>query len=412
MSAVKHIGSVSVVFSLSLFMLFCPSYAQSEKEEEKLAKRIDELIQVFANPQAGTLNIKGTLSAVNELSAIGKPAVPKLVEAILDDNQRIATFSTAALGGIGMPAVKGVRARWPTLAEEQKWRFMGFLGRYDYQASLDFALASLQSKNEIVRQRAIKYAGDCTEPKARPFLLKMLNTEVPERHRWLIIDALTKIPNDDVAEALIVLLAADSWVAKGVGWVSWGLPPDWWPDARYELIPVLDKIDAKKAAPKLLELLSEKGLGKGYFGNRIMPFFAKWGYTESIPEIKRILGSSTNFKRWLAAQYLFQLDDRTGLPMLLAHIESKEADHRRKACKTLADHGDKRDVLTLGYCLDDPDEEVQLLARGGLERITGIRIRAPGQTIASRADLPYWKQWFQQNKGSYNQENREIRRRD
>ena len=69
--------------------------------------------------------------------------------------------------------------------------------------------------------------------------------------------------------------------------------------------------------------------------------------------------------------------------------------------RRFAEYGDKSDVLILGNCLKDEDEEVPSLACQGLERITGVINRAPGQTMRTSADIPLWIEWFEQNKAKY-----------
>ncbi|MCI0642556.1 MAG: HEAT repeat domain-containing protein [Gemmataceae bacterium] len=406
---------VLLLLSISLMGLIITQSslrAQTAMTGKELEKRIDELIQVFRASRPIAQDFKQSLKAVEELAVIGKPAVPKLLEAVTDRDENTAMFSSGALRRIGFPAVGPVRAKWPDLTEEQKWRLMGLRGDFDYQESLGFALQSFESKNAKIRWLAIQHAGLYTEPKARPVLLRMLNTEVPERHRWFIIETLTKIPNDDVADALIALLSPDSWVAKGQGWLLAGFPPYWWPDARCQIIPVLEKIEAKKAAPVLLDLLRAKGPGKGYFAEFILPVLAKWRYKDAIPEMKRVFASGDEYHKNLAAKFLFQLNDRSAMAALLKELDSTVPESRRDACKTIAFHGDNRDVLTLGKCLNDPDDDVQIFACEGLERITGVAIRVPGQSIRTFGVVPLWKTWVEQNRTKYEKQHRELNERD
>lgn len=232
---------------------------------------------MFAHPEAQADNLDETVRAIEELTAIGKPAVPQMMKAILGKHQVVAAYSVNTLDNIGRPAVELVRSNWPKWTEAEKWHFMRFRGKFDYPESLEFALASLESKQPVVRRQAIEYSGRYKEAKAGSRLLKMLNTESPESHRWLVIESLAEIgSNDEVTDALIALLAKDRWTAKGKGLIHPpGNPPPWWPDGRHYVIKAPGKIGTRKAAPKRVEVVQEKEPNKGFYFN---------------PDIVRILG--------------------------------------------------------------------------------------------------------------------------
>jgi HEAT repeat protein len=394
-------GSLAILTTL-VALLLGASWDKARAQDKKLAERIDTLIQVFSDPDAQGENLFETGRAIKQLVAIGKPAVPQLIDAVLGKHATIAVYSALVLDEIGAQAVEQVRARWPKLTEAKKWKLMRFRGKFDYQASLDFALASLGSKQPDVRRQAIEYAGLHKEAKARATLLKLLNREVPKEHRWVVIESLANVGNEKVADALIALLAKDSWAAKGKGLIHPpGYPPPWWPDGRVHVIEALGKMGARKAAPKLLEVLQEKGPDKAYLGLAIVPLLGEWGYAPSIPVLKRILVEAKDCDRVNVARVLVQLMDRAGMPLLLQALTSADPGERRFACKAFAQYGDRSDVLLLGKCLSDPDADVQSLACQGLERITGVVNREPGQTMHTLADVPHWQKWFEKNRAKY-----------
>jgi HEAT repeat protein len=370
---------------------------------KELAKEIAVLIQVFADPEARGDNIETSQFAIKQLAKIGKPAVPQLMEAMLGKNETVASYSGLALEKIGFQGVEQVRKKWPNLTEAQKWKFMRFRGSFDYEMSLDFALVSLKSKDAAVRRQAIEYLGEHKEAKARQNLLKMLNTEAPELHRWFVIKTLAKIGNNnEVVDALIELLAKDSWAARGKGLPHIrGNPPPWWPDGREHIIDALGEMDARKAAPKLLGVLQEKGQDKAYLDFAIVPLLGDWGYNPSIPVLKRILVADKDCLHLYIARALLQLKDRSGMSVLLQALKSEDWSERHFAAEAFAKHGDKSDVLLLGHCLKDEEEIIQLQACQGLERITGVINRAQGQTMLTSADIRLWIEWLERNKGKY-----------
>ncbi|MBI3412064.1 MAG: HEAT repeat domain-containing protein [Planctomycetes bacterium] len=284
---------------LGLLFLACaqnapgiPSSGYELGNDTQVSKKIEALIRVFADPEAQSARIQQTARAIRELGEIGEPAVPKLLEAILGKHQVVAAYSANALDEIGEPAVDVVRRKWGQVNDAEKWKLMRFRGKFDYDASLEFALQSLDVKESALRRQAIQHMGRYTEPKARKKLLAMLNAEVPESHRWLIIESLAELGNnEEVADALIALLAPTSWAAKGKGLIHPpGNTPPWWPDGREHVIEALAKMGAKKAAPKLLEVLQEKEPNKGfYFNTEIVHLLGELSYAGCIPEFKRLL---------------------------------------------------------------------------------------------------------------------------
>ena len=70
----------------------------------------------------------------------------------------------------------------------------------------------------------------------------------------------------------------------------------------------------------MLKVLTEKGQGRAYLGQQIIPLLGQFGYKESIPELRRILATDCKDLarslvppegiHWLAAQALCRLGDR------------------------------------------------------------------------------------------------------
>jgi HEAT repeat protein len=372
-------------------------------QKENTPERIEALIKIFAHPQAGAEKIDDTSRAIQALVAIGKPAVPQLTHAMLGKNASVAIYSALTLDEIGRPAVEIVRAGWPKWSEAEKWEFMRFRGKFDYVDSLPFALKSLDSNSPDVRRRAIKYFALHKEAKARPQLLKMLNTELPQSHRWLVLETLAEIGHDAAAEdALIALLAKGSWAAKGDGLVlPDGFTPRHWPDGRGHVVTALGKMGSRKSAPKLLELLQENGPNQGYLDLYIVPLLGEFGHVPSIPVLKRILAEDKECCKEVIAIALFRLKDRSAISILTKGLHSKMATERYTALRVFARYGDRSDVLMLGQHLRDSDIEVRILACEGLERITGAMIRSPGQTEITSSAVGLWIAWFENNKSKY-----------
>jgi len=57
------------------------------------------------------------------------------------------------------------------------------------------------------------------------------------------------------------------------------------------IIAALAKLKARRSAPALLKVLQEKGKGKAYLGEFIIPVLGDLGYGEAIGELKAILAT-------------------------------------------------------------------------------------------------------------------------
>jgi HEAT repeat protein len=386
----------------------------AQAPERKLDKEIESLIQVFADPKATSIdNIQEAIKASNALVAIGKPAVPKLIEGILGNNDLVAAECANVLQRIGSKALDHVRARWQGLDEVNRWKLMRFRGKFDYKASLDFVFASLDSKKEAVRQQAHEYLLQHQEPRAKAKLLEALNNEAP-RLRWHLVGCSVPQNDKDFIKAHIRLLEPNSWIALGQGRPpqDGGTPP-WWPDGRDRVVEALGRMKAKESAPTLLKVLQETGEGRAYLGFQILPLLEEFGYKESLPELKRIVATDkTRLEKSLvpperiqalAARAMWQLGDRGGRSLFLQVLRDPQligdqGGNRLFACETIARFGDKAEIAALADYLDDPEGGIRAAACQGLERITGVVNRAPGWAESTEHDAPLWKQWYEKHR--------------
>ena len=364
-----------------------------------VANRARWLQDVFRDPEARSSKLEESRKAIDALVKLGPPAVPYLIDGILGDHDTVGPYSYLALKGIGKGAVDGVRQRWDTLDDAQRWRLMEFCGEFDKEAAAAYALSCLTHIDVKIRGDAVAFVGRHREQRAKKQLLKMLNTEAPAL-RWGVMDSLANLGGDDVSAELTKLLEKDSWAAKGTGRpVPEGHPPPWWPDGRPVVIECLKRLTAKGAAAALLRVLQEKGEGKAYLGTFIIPLLGEFGHREAVPELQRVVkGQKDQHVGLLAAEALFQLGDRSARPLVLDVLAKGGS---RQACNILARFGTREDVPVLVKCLDDEDWGVRRHACEGLERITGVKNRAEGWVDAGEHDAPVWKKWWAANKDKY-----------
>ncbi len=365
-------------------------------------ERIDHLLRVFVDPQAGAEHEAESLKAVAALVAMGKPVVPKLIDAILDERYRftwVPDYCLLALDRIGKDAVAEVRARWKTLDEYSKWRFMGFRGQHDYDAVVDYALDSLRSSEPYSRWQATEYLGRHQETRARDALLKILDAEPHLREP--AIKALARIGGEDVVDAFIAQLSRDGWAGRDEGFLYSG---------RVSIVNGLGQLKARRAGPALLSALNgpasvAEGIwSKAYLDQRIISVLGDLGDAKNIPALRRILtadrprglDSYWNDRQQethlLTARVLWQLGDRSGRWILVATRDAF-------SCKAISELGDQGDIWVLASQLDlgrrerDREEKMAAACRG-LERIMGVVNRAK----STMDDAPLWKAWYQKYK--------------
>jgi HEAT repeat protein len=405
--AAHPITTALAVLAVSVPVAFAvPAMSQQEQD---LDAKIDSLIQIFAHPKLATDNSEETQKAFKTLIDIGKPAVPKIIDAMLGKNQTVASYCALILEGIGSDALPAVQKRWDDLTVTQKWKFMAFRGKFDYKNVLPFALSSLEEKDPSIRRQAQGFLCFHREARAKSALLKAFKEDLPS-HRWDIIGCIFPYDDKEVIDAHIALLSLDSWLSRGEGVPPpMSRRPPWGHDGRPRVIEALGRMKAKASAPALLKVLAEDGPGKAYLGSFILPLLGEFQYKESVPELKRIIASdpstlapslnSSSYVQILAARVLWQLGDKSGRLFLVQLLDGKNSGEKQLACRTVAEFGTKEDIDVLGRRLDDEDWEIRKAACQGLHRITGVRVnQAPGWTESDEHDAPLWKEWIKKNR--------------
>ncbi|HUT14597.1 MAG TPA: HEAT repeat domain-containing protein, partial [Thermoguttaceae bacterium] len=218
------------------------------------------------------------------LGYIGKRAHPDLLTAYLGGNK----LAGSMLGESAQPEVARI---WEKLSEADRWKLIRRPGCVGRELAVSQAVRSLDADSFYVRREAARWLGKNKASEAKSRLLEKLNTE-KSPVRYEIVGALAEIGGEDVVDAMIELLAPDSWAAKGHYLPTpLDFPPYWSSDGRPTIIGALAMLKTKRSAPALLKMLQEKGNGKGYLGEFIIPVLGDLGYGEAIGELKTILAT-------------------------------------------------------------------------------------------------------------------------
>jgi len=235
-------------------------------EVAEIPRQTGTLLKTLSRFEPHTVSKESRLY-VEILSLLGKSIHAELLRAYLGRDN----FAGWALRRIGEDAQESVAGIWKKLDETDRWKLMKLEESVPKTAAVSQAVTSLESDSKEIRSWAIHWLGAQKASEGRRPLLARLHAEKSSL-RWEIVRALSEIGGEDVVDALIRLLAPDSWAAKGQDLVHPPAPtPYWWPDGRVSVIVALGKLKAKRSASALLKVLREKGEGKGYLGVFIIP---------------------------------------------------------------------------------------------------------------------------------------------
>ena len=287
------VGIAAVSSGLLLAILSgdrCPA------QEMDVEKRVAELLTVLEHPEARSENLKQTVAAIEELTKIGGPAAPQLVEAVLTNSRtsEVGHTSGRILAEIGKPAFPAIRTKWADLNDGQRWRFMPVFEKHDRESVREYAWNCLDADG-MVRYEAWHFMLRTRDPRAKERYFDLLAGWGDEHPgiRWSLLPGEKPIYDEKREnDILIDLLEPDSWVAKGEGQIPpAGEVPSWWPDGRPIIIGLLHQRKVERAAPSLLRILEEKGPGGGYLATVIIPILVDFGYKKAISELERIAAS-------------------------------------------------------------------------------------------------------------------------
>jgi len=402
-----------VIFGFAMLLGGLPT-GLATASDSNLDPAVAALIKVLGDPKAASDKLEDTNRAINALLALGKPAVPKLIDAVLGDNTNAWVYAGNTLKQMRQIEVhEPLRQRWERLTDVQRWRLVPYVADAHFNAVVQLTLNGLQHKDESIRKQAWGFviqhrsAQALAQVKER-FLKALAGDELPSV-RWSLLTDTPVFDAEKEADILIALLRPDSWAARGVKRIypPGGTPP-WWPDGRELVVGVLGKRKVKRAVPALVNVLAEKGPGRAYLGHLIIGILGQLGDREAIPELKRILETPSDkhertlwgkdYLHVLAASALMQLGDPVGRTKCRELLKSKEMLANGLAAMAFAQFGTKDDLDILGNLLDHEMWYIRRDVCRGLERITGVVNRAPGWSVTSENDAPLWKKWLRNNR--------------
>jgi len=280
---------IAATFSLSLLT---GDRSFADEPQKDVQQRVKELLDELGKPDPPDRDLNGSYDAYEALEKIGAPATPQLVEIACGRETRLSLYCVKLLTGIGKPALPAVRAKWADLNDEKRWRLMPIFEKSDLESVREYAWNCLDSKGPV-RVDAWQFMMRTKDSRAEERYYRAIAGEEPAHIRLQILPGETRAYDEKREnDILIHLLARGSWVAKGAGQLNPdGDTPPWWPDARPEIIQRLVIRKVGSSAPALLTLLREKGEGRGYLAESVVPALVAFKCKGAIPELTRIASS-------------------------------------------------------------------------------------------------------------------------
>lgn len=306
---------------------------------------------------------------VRMLSELGRPAVGKLVEALLDaDEDPLVRCNAAwALGEIGDSAAQ------PALRE------------------------ALRDQDSGVSAAAAEALTDFRDPADLPLILESLHDE-KGRLREGAVKVFKKLGGDAGVAGLIEALQDEdrevrnsaAWALKEVGNAA-AVPAllkalqDAYDQTRAAAAEALQNIGDPAAVPGLLGVLHDES---NIVYNRAFEALGKIGGAAALTGLLETLRDEDAYIRGRAAEALGNIRDSTASTALLSALRDEEVFVRQRAAEALGQIGDANAIPGLLEALDGESADVRREAAGALKRIG---------TPEAKAALKAWQRANKQN---------------
>ncbi len=343
------------------------------------------------------------------LGEIGDPrAIPALVGALKDENERVRRAAAVALGRIGAPAVPALIGALKDADREVRRAAAEALGRIGDREAVPALIGALKDADWEVRGAAAEALVRIGAP-AVPALVGALKDE----NGWVrgaAAEALGRVGDPRAVPALVGALEdAEEWVRRAAAGALGRIgdreavpalvgaleDADWW--VREAAAEALGRIGDREAVPALTEALKDAyervrraaAWALGEIGDReAVPALVgalkdadrevrraaagalgRIGDREAVPALLGALKDENERVRWAAAGALGEIGDREAVPALVGALKDADAEVRRAAAGALGRIGDREAVPALVGALKDADGEVRRAAAGALGRI-------------------------------------------
>lgn len=355
-------------------------------------RAIPFLVEALRDPEE---KVRGR--AANALEKIGEPAVEALQAVLMDEDLNARTLAASILTKIGVKPSE-LKATEEGLAPEKleakKARELILEGNWEEVATLgenavDALLEALEDDEPGVRRGAAWALGVIRNPRAtNPLISRLADPDVSVRSgaAW----ALGVIGDSRATQALINSLADET--AEVRRKAAWALGEIGDPGAVEALIHSLkdEDEDVRRVSLLVLEKLgwkpSEELEVRQLIADRQWDRLAGMGDV-AVESLIEALGTGDDETRIKAAWALGEIGDGRALEPLLYALNDAEAGVREKAAWALGKLGDEKAVEGLLRAAEDEDEKVRSAASQALENLgwrpeEAVEVKAGEETVA------------------------------
>jgi HEAT repeat protein len=313
------------------------------------------------------------------LQALGRHAIPRLIQALQDEEWRVREAACKALGEIGDPqAISYLAEALQDVDRDVRWAACKALGEIGDPQAIPHLIQALRNEEEWVREAACKALGEIGDPQAISYLAEALQ-DVDGAVRWAACKALGEIGDPQAIPHLLQALQDVDWdvrqaACKALGEIGdpQAIPHllqalqdvDW--DVREAACWALGRIGDPQAIPHLLQALQDVD---GAVREAACWALGRIGDPQAIPHLIQALQDVDGAVRWAACWALGEIGDPQAIPPLLQALQDVDGAVRQAACKALGEIGDPQAISYLAEALQDVDRAVRQAACKALGEI-------------------------------------------
>ena len=329
-------------------------------------------------------------SAARALGNIGATeAIPKLIEALSDDDPYVRGSAACALGNIGV--AEAIPDLIKAISDEDQYvrdtatYVLGDVGKieeltYPIEDISDFELYyhDMDTYEPYYSDIATYVLEEIGTPEVIPKIMESLSDDDPSVRRRAL-SALSNIGTPEVVPKLIEALSDDDPFVRGQAAVKLakiGTPEvmskliealsDKEANVRASAVRALAKIGTPEVLPKIIEALSDKEANVRASASEQLKYIIR---PEAVPKLIEALSDDDPYVRGNAVSALSNIGTPEVVPKIIESLSDKEANVRASAVNALGKIGTPEELPKIMESLSDKEANVRASALRALARI-------------------------------------------
>lgn len=406
----RRLDGTKLLCAVALLGLLAACAAGAERDKEEPLSP-DQMIEKMAeNDWAGR-------HYHQKLTTMGKPVVPKLIDALDHEVPRVRYWSVGALAKIGddravTPILESLEDPHQLVRAVAAWHLHRWFGREEVRKAV---FGRLTDQNEQVQQWAARAIQENWQMQpVRTAVMERIDNPNPKVRGWAL-DIIREKKYREALPRLREFLESEDLVRR---YAAVRALPDL---AGEEAIPALKKALGEDSSPQV-RAAAVHGLGRWFDRPPIRrlildtlrdedEFVSGWalnvvaekGYKEALPQVRSLLRSEDPDVRYDAVRALARIAGPEALETLIEVVQEDESAAVRECALRTVTFMEPRsprmgELLLPG--LKDPEEDVRAAAaellRKGFDQFFGYRA---DETLGARQEkIEEWEGWYRQHK--------------